>query len=124
MLSEGYATAASIHEATHRPVVCVFDAGNLLPVAKAFKGMYPDKIPWLMGDDDYLLPLRDPPLPNTGRVKATKAAQLLSGYAVFPDFTEREREQGLTDFNDLMVSRGKEAFRCELKRLICGAISK
>ncbi len=37
ILAEGYATAASIHEATGRPVAVAFDAGNLAQVARALR---------------------------------------------------------------------------------------
>ena len=41
LLAEGYATAASLHEATGRPVAMAFDAGNLAGVAKALRQRYP-----------------------------------------------------------------------------------
>ena len=49
VIAEGYATAASVHEAVKRPVVCAFDAHNLKPVAEALRGKYPEKSPsaWL-----------------------------------------------------------------------------
>src|SRR5690606_17318833 len=37
VLAEGYATGASIHEATGLPVAVTFNAGNLLPVARALR---------------------------------------------------------------------------------------
>ena len=37
LLAEGYATAASLHEATGLPVAVAFDAGNLMPVAQTAK---------------------------------------------------------------------------------------
>jgi putative DNA primase/helicase len=37
LIAEGYATAASVHEATGRPVVVAFDAHNLKPVAELFR---------------------------------------------------------------------------------------
>ena len=37
LLAEGYATAASVHQATRRPVAVCFDAGNLVHVAKALR---------------------------------------------------------------------------------------
>jgi putative DNA primase/helicase len=37
-IAEGYATAASIHEATGHAVAVAFDAGNLRPVAEALRG--------------------------------------------------------------------------------------
>ena len=36
-VAEGYATAASIHEATGWTVLCAFNCGNLLPVARAWR---------------------------------------------------------------------------------------
>ena len=41
LIAEGYATAASLHEATGLPVIVAFDAGNLLPVAQAIHKRYP-----------------------------------------------------------------------------------
>lgn len=43
ILAEGFATAASVHEATGHCVLTCFDAGNLLPVAKAPSGRAPDR---------------------------------------------------------------------------------
>ena len=51
-LAEGYATAASIHEATgYRAVVC-FDAGNLPIVAVTIRGMLPEARIVVCGDND------------------------------------------------------------------------
>lgn len=41
LVAEGYATAASLHEATGRPVAVAFDAGNLGHVVKALRKTYP-----------------------------------------------------------------------------------
>ena len=41
-IAEGYATGASIHEATGFAVAIAFNAGNLLPVAKAIRAKFPD----------------------------------------------------------------------------------
>jgi putative DNA primase/helicase len=40
-LCEGYATGASIHEATDYPVAVAFNAGNLGPVAQALQARFP-----------------------------------------------------------------------------------
>lgn len=37
IIAEGFATGASIHEATGHRVIVAFDSGNLLPVAKALR---------------------------------------------------------------------------------------
>ncbi|MCU7904461.1 MAG: PriCT-2 domain-containing protein [Candidatus Thiodiazotropha sp. (ex Epidulcina cf. delphinae)] len=74
--AEGYATAASILQATGLPVVVTFDVGNMPPVAAAFRGVYPDSDMIFCGDDD-----------NAGREKAEAAAKLVDGLTVFPDFS-------------------------------------
>ena len=40
-IAEGFATGASIHEATGLPVAVAFNAGNLEPVAKALRKQVP-----------------------------------------------------------------------------------
>src|SRR5207245_5258020 len=40
-IAEGYATGASVHEATGWATVCALDAGNLLAVAKAIRKIHP-----------------------------------------------------------------------------------
>ena len=51
-ICEGYATGASIHEATGYPVVLALNAGNLLPVAKAMRKRFTDLRLIVCGDDD------------------------------------------------------------------------
>ena len=52
LLAEGYATAASVHQATRRPVAVCFDAGNLVHVAKALRERWPALPLLLCADDD------------------------------------------------------------------------
>lgn len=75
ILAEGFATAATIHEATGHPVaVCGF-AGNLQPVALAARAAFPDAVLVVAGDSD-----------PVGRQKAIEAAEAVKGRVVFPDF--------------------------------------
>lgn len=54
---EGYATCASVHMAMDWPVVCCFDAGNLLPVMQEYRRLYPTTPFVVLADDDrHLLP--------------------------------------------------------------------
>src|SRR5207247_8290229 len=53
-VAEGYATAASIHQATGYAVAVAFDAGNLEPVAVALRAKYPELRIVVCADDDYL----------------------------------------------------------------------
>lgn len=94
ILCEGYATAATIAEATGLPVVAAFDSGNLNAVAKALHEAMPEKGILIAGDDDRGKRI------NVGRSKAEAAAQEVGGRAVFPVFG---RDDKGTDFNDMMV---------------------
>ncbi|MCB1713645.1 MAG: toprim domain-containing protein [Candidatus Competibacteraceae bacterium] len=52
LLAEGYATAASLHEATGYTAVCAFDLGNLGPVFQALQTLYPEREIILCADND------------------------------------------------------------------------
>ncbi|RDD94930.1 DUF927 domain-containing protein [Acidovorax sp. BoFeN1] len=103
LIAEGYATAASVHQATGRPVAVAFDAGNLAHVAKALRQQYRAALLVLCGDDDAATEARTGT--NTGRVKAEAAARTVRGLAVFPEGLP----DGGTDFNDLHQAQGLEA---------------
>lgn len=81
-VAEGYATAATIHQATGWPVAVCFDAGNLLGVSKALRAAHPGAGMILCADDD-----RDT-AGNPGRAKAEKAAAAVGGVWVLPQFPE------------------------------------
>lgn len=101
LLCEGFATGVTLHRATGKPVACAFNAGNLLPVAKALRVAYPDVKITVCADDDRHLEA------NVGVEKAEKAAMIAHGVLVVPRFTDLE-SQG-TDFNDLEMAEGIEA---------------
>lgn len=77
-VAEGYATAATVHMATEWPVVVAVDSGNLLPVARTLRELYPQVRLVIAGDDDPTKP------GNPGRTKAEAAALAVGGVAVFP----------------------------------------
>src|SRR5690606_18060110 len=54
LVAEGYATAATLHEATGYPVAVAFDAGNLAPVAAALHKRYRRARVLVCADDDIL----------------------------------------------------------------------
>lgn len=108
VIAEGYATAASIHEATGRPVAVAFDAGNLKPVAEALQSKYPQMSIVIAGDDDRR---KDR---NVGHDAALEAAKAVGGTVILPPFGEEDRAQGMTDFNDLARTRGREAVRAAI----------
>ena len=110
VVCEGYATGASIHEATGQAVAVAFNAGNLDAVAVALRGKYPDLRIVVAADDDYMTE------GNPGMTKAKVAAQAVGGAVAVPDFGP-DRPDGATDFNDLHQITGLAA----VKRCIDGA---
>lgn len=102
LIAEGFATAASINQATNLPVAVAFDAGNLLPVAKSLRAKYKRAKILICADDDYRTE------GNPGITHARNAALAVEGEVVFPVFTdERPTDtKGPTDFNDLHLLEG------------------
>ena len=96
--------------------MAAFDSGNLLAVATALRERYKDKPIIIAGDDDHRLEN------NPGREKAIEAAAAVKGLAVFPKLSTEQREQGMTDFNDLgrvqpeIVARHLEAVVHEVRQ--------
>ncbi len=103
LVAEGYATAASLHEATGHAVAVAFDAGNLAKVAKALHKQYPSALLVVCGDDDRDTEARTGT--NPGRVKASQAAKAVQGLALFPEGLP----EGGSDFNDLHAHHGGTA---------------
>lgn len=116
MISSGFGTSASIQMATGRPVVVAFQDNNLQEVAQEFKQMFPERTIAILGDDDRHLPERTPPLPNSGREKATEAAKAVGGRAIFPQFTSQEKGREFTDFSDLHRIRGLAAVQRQVEQ--------
>lgn len=145
LVAEGYATAASLHEATGLPVAVAFDAGNLQPVAEALRKRYRTAKILICADDDFATP------GNPGITYADNAALAVSGAWVAPRFDadpfrtdlaaapidldpatkgderkalkqEIERIRAgrprLTDFNDLHQLEGVHAVRVQIEEKI------
>lgn len=104
IVCEGYATGASIYEATGQAVAVAFNAGNLRAVAEALRAKYPALRLLLAADDDVATP------GNPGLTKATEAARAVGGYLSKPDFGN-DRADGATDFNDLHQRAGLDAVK-------------
>jgi phage/plasmid primase-like uncharacterized protein len=103
LVAEGYATGATLHEATGLPVAVAFNAGNFLAVAKAYRAADPSRPIIIAGDNDHHLPRRALPLPNVGKEKAEAAAAAVGGIATLPSFAPGD--QG-SDWNDLARRQG------------------
>ncbi|MGZ4954401.1 MAG: toprim domain-containing protein [Methylobacter sp.] len=72
---EGWATGASLHESTGHFTVVALDAGNLEPVARVFRRLYPDNQIIICGDNDES---------GTGQKAARAAAVAVGGKYILP----------------------------------------
>lgn len=106
LIAEGYATAATLHEATGLPVVVAFDAGNLKPVAEIVRARYLTAMLTICGDEDQWTE------GNPGRRAAEAAAVTVGARALFPQFQDlAERPK---DFNDLARIEGLPAVLAQI----------
>ena len=103
---EGYATGATVHEATSYPVAVAFNCGNLSAVAEALHGEWPDVEIVIAGDNDHVTD-GDP-----GRTAALSAARAVRGSVAIPDLSGDEG----SDWNDVAALRGLDAVREELEQ--------
>ncbi len=108
VLAEGYATGASIFEATGLCVVVCFDKGNMIEIARSLRAKYPDARLLFAADDD-----RKPDGSNPGVDAATAAAVAVGGIVVAPDFGPN-REEDWKDFNDIAYRLGPDAVRAQI----------
>ena len=94
VVAEGFATGASIHQATGIPVAVAFDKGNLRVVAEAWRRRQPDLRIIIAGDHD---------ADGGGQKAAQAAANATGGIAVIPATPG--------DWNDVAIASGDDAVR-------------
>lgn len=113
LVAEGYATGASLHEATGHAVAVAFDCGNLKPVAEALRAKYPEARLIVCADNDQFTE------GNPGVTKGREAADAAGAGLALPEFADLAGEP--TDFNDLAQREGmekvKEAIQAALQAL-------
>lgn len=96
IIGEGYATMATVREATGATCIVAWDCGNLTNVAKAWRERLPDATIIIAGDND----------PNgTGQRTAKEAADAIGARCIIVDVSE---VPGATDFNDVAAAKGIE----------------
>jgi hypothetical protein len=109
VIVEGYATGASVHEATGHTVLVAFDRTNLKPVALAVRKKWLKANIILAADDDHATE-RDKGT-NPGTNDAMDAALAVNGKVAVPDFKDVTRSDRQSDFNDLADIGGPEAVK-------------
>jgi hypothetical protein len=96
-VAEGFATAASVFEATGIPCYCAFFAGNLTAVAMAVREKHPTARIVVCADIDGH---------EAGEKAAIKAASAVDGVVATP--YAGKPPAGCSDFNDLSCAEGPE----------------
>ena len=112
IVCEGYATGASIHDATGDAVAVAFNAGNLETVAGALRAKYPSLKIVIAADDDHLTE------GNPGITKARSAALVVRGLVAVPLFPVGRPDKA-TDFNDLHQLVGADAVKACIDAAQC-----
>lgn len=107
VICEGYATGATIFEATGWAVIAALNCGNLLTVAKTIREKMPDKPIIIAADNDERLLDADEQHRERGLTKAREAAKAVKGAVAIPNFPDEDKAG--TDFNDLALAAGLEA---------------
>jgi putative DNA primase/helicase len=108
-IAEGYATAASIYEATGHAVAITFSANFLEVATIALRAKYPDVRIIVCADDD-----RETD-ENPGVREARKAAMAVGGVVCVPEL-DGDEKRGALDFNDVARYFGAEAIRTAIAR--------
>ncbi|QOR40102.1 topoisomerase [Billgrantia diversa] len=102
LVTEGWSTAAALHEAMGYPVVIARNADNLEPVARRLRQRLPMDVGiTLSGDDDRHLAAKGEP--NKGRIAARHAALAINAKLMMPSFCESC--ETCTDFADVRLCR-------------------
>jgi len=144
LVAEGYATGASLYEATGLPVVIAFDAGNIIHVVRNLRARHKRSQFLICADDDEtqkcqqqecrkpVWPADGPNCPhcgqphkaaNAGITAASAAAMEVGGAWIAPRFTDAaarkagwmEKGTKLNDFNDLQLLEGLHVVRNQIE---------
>lgn len=87
LLAEGYATGATLYQATGNAVAVCFNCGNLLPVARALRAKFPALRLVVCADNDTGTP------GNPGLTAARAAARAVGGCVAVPHFNKEQHGQ-------------------------------
>jgi putative DNA primase/helicase len=110
LLTEGFATAASLAAATGQAVAYAFSANNLGKTAKEIRAKYKQLRILICADDDYLTEAKTGTNPGVSSAQLAASAIELADW-IKPDFiaadgTDLRNGKKLTDYNDLQVLTG------------------
>ena len=106
-ICEGYATGATVHQATGYTVYIAFNCGNLEAVCRIAKKQNPAGTLIVCADNDHLTP------GNPGQFHGKTAAASIQAQIVTPIFSNPAKDT--TDFNDLARVHGIDAVKMQIE---------
>ncbi|EGV1494268.1 toprim domain-containing protein [Campylobacter jejuni] len=113
IITEGFATAATIYKALNKPVIMGVDAGNLSKIVETLKNKFQNTPITLIADNDKKRELKG--LSNVGVETAKEIQQKFSDIKVIiPKISNQEAEQGISDFNDIFLNKGLDEVKKQL----------
>lgn len=116
-ICEGFATAASVHEACKIPVIVGLDVGNLEFVVQDFSARFCN-IHIIIAADNDAKKEKESGF-NIGKEKAMQIKNNFKNVSVcIPNFNDTEISSGYSDFNDLYNSRGIDEVGRQLEILL------
>ncbi len=115
LICEGFATGAALRDALGWPVVCAFNAGNLVPVAKAMRAKYPDARIVIAADNDQWTTVNEKPV-NPGLNWAQQAAVSIGGAQVIAPQVPADDPDRRTDWDDIWRTDGPDAVRAAFEK--------
>ena len=128
VIAEGYATGASVHEATGHAVIVAFDAPNLLPVAQAIRSRDRFKNATLViaaDNDQWTLK----PVENPGLTRAREVVEAVGARIALPPFgTETGvedasgKKRGPTDWNDWAMLHGNDSVKALFDEVLADTV--
>ena len=107
--AEGYATAATIHEALNQPVVACLSVVNIEAVVQVFVQQRPDLKRIIAADNDW------EKAENVGLSTAKKVAQHYGCFLTYPRFDKDYKEMQASDFNDLSFLVDEQKLKHQLQ---------
>lgn len=114
LITEGFATAATIYKSTNKPVIMGVDSGNLIKIVEILNNKFKGKSITIIADNDKKREIQG--LNNTG-VEA--AQEIKRKYPqtkiIIPEISNKEAELGFSDFNDIFLAKGLEEVKNQIK---------
>jgi putative DNA primase/helicase len=98
LICEGFATGATLREASYLPVIVAFNAGNLKTVSETIRLHQPNAKIIICADNDHTNQKQ-----NVGLIKGEQAAKQAGALLTYPNFASNDDG---TDFNDMACSYG------------------